>query len=258
MKKLLLSLILVTSPVYAGLITHTDYQSNATITASGQNTNENTIVNEINGNLDSTNISAGGIATSNLSSAVQAQFVPTGTFFYFAGPKASIPAGYLYCDGTAVSRTTYALLFNVIGTGFGNGDNATTFNLPDTRGYFVRGMDDGTGRDPNAVTRSTATTGGNTGDNVGSVEGSTFTTHTHIASVTDPGHQHRIGISGGGASPATTDAPTVPGFTLTTPFYSTNSNLIQNTATGVTVANANTGASETRPININMVGIIKY
>lgn len=46
----------------------------------------------------------------------------------------SIPSGYLYEDGAAVSRTTYAELFNIIGTTYGSGDGSTTFNLPDSRG----------------------------------------------------------------------------------------------------------------------------
>lgn len=49
------------------------------------------------------------------------------------------PAGTLYCDGSAVSRTTYAELFSAIGTTYGAGDGSTTFNLPDLRGQFVRG-----------------------------------------------------------------------------------------------------------------------
>ena len=53
------------------------------------------------------------------------------------------PAGWLECDGQAISRTTYANLFGRIGTSFGVGDGATTFNLPDLRGEFVRGWDHG-------------------------------------------------------------------------------------------------------------------
>lgn len=51
----------------------------------------------------------------------------------------SAPTGWLACNGAAVSRTTYASLFSAIGTTYGAGDSATTFNLPDLRGYFVRG-----------------------------------------------------------------------------------------------------------------------
>lgn len=55
----------------------------------------------------------------------------------FAGN--TVPDGYLYCDGSAVSRTTYSELFAAIGTIYGAGDGSTTFNVPDLRGYFLRG-----------------------------------------------------------------------------------------------------------------------
>lgn len=47
---------------------------------------------------------------------------------------------WLLCNGQAVSRTKYASLFNLIGVSFGNGDGVTTFNLPDYRGKFLRGL----------------------------------------------------------------------------------------------------------------------
>lgn len=59
-----------------------------------------------------------------------------GTVHSFAGSSA--PTGWLLCDGTAVSRTTYAKLFAVISTTFGSGDGSTTFNLPNTAGAFLR------------------------------------------------------------------------------------------------------------------------
>lgn len=59
------------------------------------------------------------------------QFLPAGVVVPFAGSSA--PTGYLLCDGTAVSRTTYAALFAVLSTTFGSGDGSTTFNLPDMR-----------------------------------------------------------------------------------------------------------------------------
>lgn len=61
------------------------------------------------------------------------------------------PAGYLYCNGQAVSRTTYAALYAVIGNRWGAGDGWSTFNLPDMRGVFPRGWDDGRGVDPGRV-----------------------------------------------------------------------------------------------------------
>ena len=57
-----------------------------------------------------------------------AGMMPTGSIIPFAGT--TIPAGYLLCDGSAISRTTYADLFAVIGTVYGAGDGSTTFNVP--------------------------------------------------------------------------------------------------------------------------------
>lgn len=69
----------------------------------------------------------------------------------FRGPQDKIPAGWLIENGAAVSRTTYATLFAVIGVAYGAGDGATTFNLPDARGEFDRGLDLGRGADPGRV-----------------------------------------------------------------------------------------------------------
>ncbi len=69
----------------------------------------------------------------------------------FRGPQDKIPAGWLIENGAAVSRTTYATLFAVIGVIYGAGDGATTFNLPDARGEFDRGLDLGRGVDPGRV-----------------------------------------------------------------------------------------------------------
>ena len=64
---------------------------------------------------------------------------PTGAILSYAGNSA--PVGFLLCDGRAVSRTTYAALFAVIGTTFGSGDGSSTFNLPDMRGRVAVGVD---------------------------------------------------------------------------------------------------------------------
>ena len=74
-----------------------------------------------------------------------AQSAPSGMIAYFA--RNAAPAGWLKANGAAVSRTTYAALFAAIGTTFGTGDGSTTFNLPDLRGEFLRGWDDGRGVD---------------------------------------------------------------------------------------------------------------
>lgn len=97
----------------------------------------------------------------------------------YVDSAATTRAGALLCNGSAVSRTTYAALFNAIGTSHGKGDGSTTFNIPDLRGKFKRMQDHGAGNDPDAATRTAMATGGNTGDAVGSVQGDEFRAHTH-------------------------------------------------------------------------------
>ena len=63
----------------------------------------------------------------------------TGMIFAFAGN--TLPDGYLLCDGSQVSRTTYEKLFDVIGTTYGAGDGSTTFNLPNLTDKFIQGSD---------------------------------------------------------------------------------------------------------------------
>lgn len=71
--------------------------------------------------------------------------LPVASIAFF--PVATEPTGYLACDGSAISRTAYSALFAVLGTLYGAGDGSTTFNLPDLRGEFIRGFDDGRGVD---------------------------------------------------------------------------------------------------------------
>ncbi|WP_439036061.1 phage tail-collar fiber domain-containing protein [Acinetobacter sp. PC34] len=82
-------------------------------------------------------------------SADEAKFndCPPGTVVMLASQN--IPTGYrlLKCNGATISRTAYADLFSVIGTTFGSGDGVNTFRLPDLRGEFLRGWDDGRGID---------------------------------------------------------------------------------------------------------------
>ncbi|MFE1752580.1 phage tail protein [Streptomyces anandii] len=77
--------------------------------------------------------------------------------------------GWLYCDGRGLRPADYPDLFAVIGTLHG-GNGTSTFDLPDYRGYMLRGVDDNTGRDPDAADRTAAAPGGVAGDNVGSTQ----------------------------------------------------------------------------------------
>lgn len=112
---------------------------------------------------------------------------PVGMVSPYAG--AAAPAGWLLCDGTAVSRTTYAVLFAAIGTTFGAGDGATTFNIPDMRGLLPLGKDNMGGTSANRVTDPTADTlGGAAGEEGHTLTTTEMTTHGHV--VSDPGHYH--------------------------------------------------------------------
>jgi microcystin-dependent protein len=70
---------------------------------------------------------------------------PVGSIIMLA--SSSVPDGYLICNGASISRTTYASLFAKIGIIYGAGNSSTTYNLPDLRGEFIRGWDDGRGVD---------------------------------------------------------------------------------------------------------------
>lgn len=89
-------------------------------------------------------------------SFLASSLAPTATVLPYAA--ASAPSGWLLCDGSAISRTTYASLFAIIGTSHGSGDGSTTFNIPDYRGRFLRGVDSGAGRDPDSGSASSTVT----------------------------------------------------------------------------------------------------
>ena len=111
--------------------------------------------------------------------------VPIGTILAYGGVTDDSAQeelenlGYLICNGQDVSRTDYVELYTTIGIAYGSGNGSTTFNIPDLRGRFVRGVDDGTGRDPDASSRTPSGVGGNIGDSVGSMQEDEFKTHTH-------------------------------------------------------------------------------
>lgn len=104
--------------------------------------------------------------------AYNAAAVPAGMIMAFAGTSDNIPDGWLLCDGSAVSRSEYSNLYSAIGVSWGTGDNSTTFNLPDLRGMFLRGVSGNSGNDPDAESRTLLkNNGGNTGNKVGSYQG---------------------------------------------------------------------------------------
>ena len=78
-----------------------------------------------------------GRQSADLQTILIGSVIPSGTIAPFGG--GTVPAGWMLCDGTAISRTTYSALFSAVNTTYGVGDGASTFNLPDARGMFLRG-----------------------------------------------------------------------------------------------------------------------
>ena len=135
---------------------------------------------------------------------------------------ASAPTGWLLCNGAAVSRSTYATLFALIGTTYGAGDGSSTFNVPDMRDKFPVGS---------GSTYALNATGGSAN--------STLPSHTHTATVTDSGHNHtylepQFEDGGGGGESEIQNRSTQNTSTATT---------------GITVANSTEGSS---PTNTNL------
>lgn len=172
--------------------------------------------------------------------------VPTGSVFCVA--YTSIPAGYLECNGQAVSRTTYAALFAVLSTTWGN-TSGSDFKVPDLRGEFVRGFDNGKGTD--------------SGRSFASTQADQMEEHNHAVSattsITDPGHSHTVNNWGGnfGASSGAQ--------TFRNDHTGTSTAIVQSASTGISSSTSisqssrggTSNSSENRPRNIAMIYIIK-
>lgn len=209
--------------------------------------------------------------------------VPTGTIVWW--PSGSVPAGWLKCNGANLSTTTYSKLYSVIGNTFGG--SGGTFNVPDIRGRFIRGVDEGAGIDVGRVLGSiqsddnkshnhTGTTG-NT-DLSHSHSGTTNAnnrSHTHSGTVNPSGEHshHYLGVTdvpgpvdnGGGFRRG--DRYTSPSGVHTHAFTTggESQNHTHTFSTGLSLGNHshsittnNSGGSESRPHNIALIAIIKY
>ena len=168
--------------------------------------------------------------------------VETGSILPYGGAYTDSVSGYLQCDGTAVSRTTYSDLFGVTSTQFGVGDGATTFNLPDFNSKFARGA---------PASTSCGATGG--ADTV-SLSEAELASHTHTANVTDGGHNHATERWDGSGGYYAGLYSTGKGYATTlTPPSGTST-------TGITVANTTTGsgtAHQNMPSYLEILYIIK-
>lgn len=133
----------------------------------------------LNSNVDLTNLSASNLTSGTLADARFPSTLPainganltgiegTATGTIVSWSTASIPSGFLECDGTAVSRSTYSALFTAIGTTYGTGDGSSTFNLPNMQDKVQVGKSSG---------KSLASTGGSETHTLSSSE---LASHNH-------------------------------------------------------------------------------
>lgn len=163
------------------------------------------------------------------------QAVPAGSVVAYFGNKDEVPSGWLLCDGKELDRGEYKSLFEAIKTSSGHGNGTTTFNIPDLRGMFLRGVDNETGNDPDVLDREAVAEGANTGDNVGTCQADTFAMHNHTVYVSAANYR------GGGADKPVADPETGDSgnYLSTNPIKSA-------------------GGNETRPKNISVWWIIKH
>ena len=142
-------------------------------------------------------VAANTIATSQITGSLTsdvAELIPAGSVILWTG--SSIPAGWLSCEGTAISRSTYAALFAVLGTTFGSGDGSSTFNIPDTRDVVVIGKGPNNGLAAGSGTQFNASQTATT--NSGSASLSTTTTSVS-SGAKDAGAVNVLnGVSAGG------------------------------------------------------------
>jgi microcystin-dependent protein len=202
--------------------------------------------------------------------------IPVGAVLPFAGPSTKVPDGYLLCNGAEVNRNDFAALFAEIGTFWGHGNTATTFNLPTTQGLLLRGVAYGSGNDPDRDTRNAVLAGGQTGDEVGSFQNWRVEAHRHLSTVVasegESAVNTRTQLLGNAAlnnsaiyngvlvgSPFSNSNTTSSTFALmfngNAFTNSANSNL---TLTGGRVASSITGSNQTIGQNVYMNFIIKY
>lgn len=163
--------------------------------------------------------------------------VPAGAVMSFA--MSAAPSGWLKANGAAVNRTTFAALFAAIGTTFGVGDGSTTFNVPDLRGEFVRGWDDGRGVDSGRAL-GTAQAGANAAHTHPGSSGSTNTAGAHVHGQGATGYAELIGAGSSG-----------------TALQGNNTTSAGDHSHTVTLSIASDGGAEARPRNIALLACIK-
>lgn len=198
--------------------------------------------------------------------------LPPGAIIHTA--RNATPAGFLRCNGAAVSRTTYADLFGAIGTTYGAGDGSTTFNVPDLRGEFIRGWADGGTVDSGRVfgskqaedieshlhTVNPPSTATSSDTHSHTYSGSTNTTgaHTHTAPSTTSGGVGNGRVLEGNATENSTVSINSAGDHAHTYSGTTSSDTHSHTVDIAQFNSGSTGGTETRPRNIALLACIKF
>ncbi|HEY2417529.1 MAG TPA: phage tail protein [Steroidobacteraceae bacterium] len=187
--------------------------------------------------------------------------MPIGCIVDFAGPNP--PAGWLFCDGRLISRTTYSALFAVLGTYWGSGDGSTTFGLPGTPGRATVCAGQVTDENSNTLTYTFAAAVGAlsrsiTQGNLPNISGTTDTVAAHVHGGsnlpshnhgldTQGAHSHSTDVQGSHAHSGNTDI--TPNHTHSyTAYQYGNGNVFQLTASGgeqTGQVSGNTGAAGT-------------
>ena len=125
--------------------------------------------------------------------------IPTATIVPWS--SASVPSGFLECNGAAVSRTTYSALFAIVGTTYGSGDGSTTFNVPDLADNVPVGKSNNKALASTGGANTTPVTA--SGNIAGSTANATLST-PQLASHSHPGTYNRQSVGGLGGPPSGT------------------------------------------------------
>lgn len=184
-----------------------------------------------------------------------AQDTPIGSVIAFMGDITEIDrTKWAVCDGRTLEIANYVELFNTINWRYGYGEDIkerTKFNIPDLRGVFLRGVDDGRGLDPDASKRTVPNDDNLiSGDKVGSYQNDSYKYHDH--KINDPKHKHRVAS---GWSVDDPDDHKRGGGELTNGGLSAGDHYSAEVETGITVLP--NGFDETRPKNVSVIWIIR-
>jgi microcystin-dependent protein len=184
--------------------------------------------------------------------------IPVGTITAYAGPFSTDTIanlkqlGWLPCDGSSYKKKDYAdLALSILDNFGGTGGFSGSFNVPDFRGRFVRGTDHGTGHDPDAKSRTSSNPGGDTGDNVGSLQPfATGKPNIPFATSTDGLHSHNVPHA-----PVNNNAYAIAG----SHYGLWNGGSVSTDSAGDHTHTVNSGFDlESRPINTYVNFIIKF